>query len=425
MAHHQEAFLPTETTTEPKYKNTEASPRNPGVSLKNQTYEWFERTQRKKMLKNGHFADWFHGFVTRNRAEEILHDKPVGCFLIRFCESRVGFVLSYRAPERCRHFMLNQQEDGQYVIEGENSAHPSLKDLVRHYCRFPVEPYKEVLTTACPTNPFKHNASSLAHHNPYPATTDDQVYASVSKQQQAPPDGTLLLATSPKERNQHLCEGKVPVEYASPSFTTKKVPACPRKVSIPGPPHLAEVKKPSLDDESDVEDVSPSVSPTYSPVEEIHTYSEPSLWERPRLGTASNVSEPIAFYAVGRGSSKDTMENVYSEVDLNSVTSCHPRAAMSRHDGLSTLPTPKAAKHKATAFHSSFRSHKAPPQDDLWRGQFSRVNAKHHATVQLDEPMYAKGHPSPPGLEEENIYEKIPENCAPTQKSKHPGRRAR
>lgn len=443
-AYHEGASPPTEMATEAKNKNSSSptifvhntTSRSPGATLKEQTYQWFERTQRRKLMKNGRFADWFHGFITRSRAEEILEDGPPGCFLIRFCESRVGFVLSYRGTERCRHFMLNQLEDEQYEIEGEKSVHPSLEDLVNHYSRFPVEPYKEMLTTACPKSPPIPNVSSLPQHNPQDAAAGDKTYARISKQNQAPPDDALPLSSSPNERNKEFCDGKVPVEYAAPSFA-KKVPPFPKKKLVLGPQDLdpplayAPTKMPS-DHESDEEDEPRSVPSTYSPSDEVHTYSEAAFSDRPGLESSDVESELIAFYAIGRGSCKDNLENVYSEVDVNSITSCKPKAAVSRLPGLSTLPhpAPKAVKHKTSAFHASFHSRKpaAAPPGDARRGHFSKSNTKPHAALQLDDPAYGKGHVqhrSPPNMEEEeNIYEKIPENCVTTKKNP-PGRKAR
>ncbi|XP_066462020.1 SH2 domain-containing protein 2A [Eleutherodactylus coqui] len=428
---HEEGSQTKETDAEANNKITDSSStnsvhkesRNTGVTLKDQTYHWFERTQRKKLLKNGRFADWFHGFTTRTRAEEILQDKPLGCFLIRFCESRVGFVLSYRGAERCRHFMLHQLEDGQYVIEGEESVHPSLEDLVNHYSRCPVEPYRETLTAACPLNPFQNKVSSLTQPNPHDAAAGSQMYARISKQNGVPPD-----ATCPKERSKIACEGRTPVEYASPS-SVRKVPMLPRREAIPmavdPEPHLPHAP----DDGSDLEVMSP---PADYASETSHTYSEPDLWDRARVEGIDNGSEPIAFYAVGRGSCKDISENVYSEVDMNSVTSGKSRAAMNSQGGLFTLPhpVPKAVTHKTTAFHSSFRSHKpsAAPPEDTRQGLFSRCKTKPHVTIQLEDPKYGQGHlqhRAAPHPEEENVYEKIPDNCAATLRSNHPGRKAR
>uniref|UniRef100_A0A8C5J6R4 SH2 domain-containing protein n=1 Tax=Junco hyemalis TaxID=40217 RepID=A0A8C5J6R4_JUNHY len=57
---------------------------------------WFEQTQAHRLGPEGELPSWFHGFISRREAEELLQDQPLGCFLVRFSESTVGFVLSYR-----------------------------------------------------------------------------------------------------------------------------------------------------------------------------------------------------------------------------------------------------------------------------------------------------------------------------------------
>ncbi|NXT87799.1 SH22A protein, partial [Anhinga rufa] len=54
-----------------------------------------------------------------------------------------------RGMDRCRHFVLDQLPDGQYVILGEQSAHAELADLLRHYTTAPITPYLEFLTAPC------------------------------------------------------------------------------------------------------------------------------------------------------------------------------------------------------------------------------------------------------------------------------------
>uniref|UniRef100_A0A8C3U980 SH2 domain-containing protein n=1 Tax=Catharus ustulatus TaxID=91951 RepID=A0A8C3U980_CATUS len=58
---------------------------------------WFEQTQAQRLGPKGELPVWFHGFISRREAEELLQDQPLGCFLVRFSESTVGFVLSYRS----------------------------------------------------------------------------------------------------------------------------------------------------------------------------------------------------------------------------------------------------------------------------------------------------------------------------------------
>ncbi|XP_078527512.1 SH2 domain-containing protein 2A [Lissotriton helveticus] len=118
-----------------------------------ETERWFKESQEIKILQDGEKPEWFHGFVTRREADELLHNKPLGCFLIRFCESKVGFVLSYRSTGRCRHFLLEVLPDNSYVILGEDISHASLQDLLDHYRASPIEPYHEFLTSVCSKKP--------------------------------------------------------------------------------------------------------------------------------------------------------------------------------------------------------------------------------------------------------------------------------
>eukprot|EP00055_Hartaetosiga_balthica_P017464 m.117614 g.117614 ORF g.117614 m.117614 type:complete len:63 (-) comp9325_c0_seq23:252-440(-) len=44
----------------------------------------------------GKFQDWFHGVISRVRAEELLGNKEPGTFLVRVAESRFGYSLSHK-----------------------------------------------------------------------------------------------------------------------------------------------------------------------------------------------------------------------------------------------------------------------------------------------------------------------------------------
>ncbi|NXY14241.1 SH22A protein, partial [Atrichornis clamosus] len=55
-----------------------------------------------------------------------------------------------RGGDRCRHFVLDQLPDGQYVILGEHSAHAEVAELLRHHTTTPVTPYHEFLTVPLP-----------------------------------------------------------------------------------------------------------------------------------------------------------------------------------------------------------------------------------------------------------------------------------
>ncbi|NXT01085.1 SH22A protein, partial [Jacana jacana] len=67
------------------------------VALRARTRLWFEQTQARRLVAKGELPAWFHGFISRRETERLLQDQPPGCFLVRFSESTVGFVLSYRS----------------------------------------------------------------------------------------------------------------------------------------------------------------------------------------------------------------------------------------------------------------------------------------------------------------------------------------
>ncbi|XP_071391251.1 SH2 domain-containing protein 7-like [Centroberyx affinis] len=111
--------------------------------------KWFLETQAPLILHNGIFPTWFLGFITRKDAEEKLRDKELGCFLIRLSDKAIGYILSYRGRERCRHFVINQSKSGQFIVSGDTEGHDTLLDLIEYYKITPIEPFGEYLTSSC------------------------------------------------------------------------------------------------------------------------------------------------------------------------------------------------------------------------------------------------------------------------------------
>uniref|UniRef100_A0A672UX52 SH2 domain-containing protein n=1 Tax=Strigops habroptila TaxID=2489341 RepID=A0A672UX52_STRHB len=64
-------------------------------ALRARTQLWFQQTQVGRLRAEGELPPWFHGFISRREAEQLLQDEPLGCFLVRFSESTVGFVLPF------------------------------------------------------------------------------------------------------------------------------------------------------------------------------------------------------------------------------------------------------------------------------------------------------------------------------------------
>ncbi|KAI3377885.1 hypothetical protein L3Q82_008461 [Scortum barcoo] len=117
--------------------------------LKELVLRWFTETQAPLILNNGNFPDWFQGFAARKDTEDLLRDKALGCFLIRLSDKTVGYILSYKGHDRCRHFVITQNKDGQFVIAGDCQTYGSLTTLIEHYKVSPIQPFGEYLTSSC------------------------------------------------------------------------------------------------------------------------------------------------------------------------------------------------------------------------------------------------------------------------------------
>ncbi|KAM7405654.1 hypothetical protein PAMP_000088 [Pampus punctatissimus] len=117
--------------------------------LKELVLRWFTETQAPLILHNGNSPDWFQGFAARKDAEDLLRDKALGCFLIRLSDKAVGYILSYKGLDRCRHFVITQNQDGLFVISGDCQTYRTLTELIEHYKVSPIQPFGEYLTSSC------------------------------------------------------------------------------------------------------------------------------------------------------------------------------------------------------------------------------------------------------------------------------------
>ncbi|KAM6936943.1 uncharacterized protein FYW49_020755 [Xenentodon cancila] len=111
--------------------------------------KWFLDTQVPLIVSNGLFPSWFLGFITRKNAEGILREKDLGCFLIRLSDKAIGYILSYKGRDRCRHFVISQSETGQFVVCGDTEGHNTMPELIEHYKMSPIQPFGEYLTSSC------------------------------------------------------------------------------------------------------------------------------------------------------------------------------------------------------------------------------------------------------------------------------------
>ncbi|KAM7053560.1 SH2 domain-containing protein 2A isoform 1-T1 [Molossus nigricans] len=252
----------------------EEVPREGGQSLQAETRVWFQKTQAHRLLQHGAAPPWFHGFITRREAERLLETKPQGCYLVRFSESAVTFVLTYRSRTCCRHFLLAQLGDGRHVVLGEDSAHERLQDLLRYYSGSPLSPYGETLS------------QPLARQTPEPAglSLRTEESDSGSKSQDPHPQYRPILKKEKPRAPTQKEGGSEPKEPPQPPRPKPPVPARPQ---LP-----LEVY----------------TSPDPRPCPALPSKLSNPIYQEPE--------EPIAFYAMGRGSPGEAPSNIYAEVEL-------------------------------------------------------------------------------------------------------------
>ncbi|XP_061526983.1 hematopoietic SH2 domain-containing protein homolog [Phycodurus eques] len=117
--------------------------------LKELVLRWFVGTQAQRILQNGYFPSWFQGLTRREHAEDLLRDKALGSFLIRLSDKAIGYILSYKGLDRCRHFVISQSQEGLFVISGDCHTYCCITELIEHFKVNPIQPFGEYLTTSC------------------------------------------------------------------------------------------------------------------------------------------------------------------------------------------------------------------------------------------------------------------------------------
>uniref|UniRef100_A0A673G3B1 Si:ch73-109i22.2 n=1 Tax=Sinocyclocheilus rhinocerous TaxID=307959 RepID=A0A673G3B1_9TELE len=337
-------------------------------SLHAHTLLWFERTQLPRLHRPGQpLPCWLHGFATRREAEQLLQDKPQGSFLLRLSESKIGFVLSYRGEDRCRHFIIEEDECGSpgsvYLIAGEHSRHRSLDDLISYYTRNPVGPFNEMLTVPCMqgdikddfTHDFPRNGKAIDQEEQtrLPMAIGPAVLNSLptnpSKQTTSATEESVQYAAvrKPLKKTHSLPECKYGTETAPPGLEVIKpgseVAERPSNLNLTGdqaspvdvpyarvnkPPRAVSENTPNFSAQPDLQGVTAAITtpsipnsdttadPKYWKLEPMHTYEEtPHTRSRP---------EEIDCYAVGwrrqaavdEGEKRGKQNHLYSEVNI-------------------------------------------------------------------------------------------------------------
>jgi len=167
---------------------------------------------------------WFHGSITRVTAEERLDKSVIGTYLFREAESRPGLSLSVRVPDRIKHFMISQKDDGKWFLVGKPSEFDDMYKLIEYHGEHPTSSTDGTcLKYPCPVNMI--GAVDDDDENPYvELETGQQVNLEVLDQVRRMSDERRASLQSPTTKAQprasegfvHKYEHVVPGQFAPP-----------------------------------------------------------------------------------------------------------------------------------------------------------------------------------------------------------------
>ncbi|XP_064458086.1 SH2 domain-containing protein 4B-like isoform X2 [Ornithodoros turicata] len=98
-------------------------------------------------------ALWFHGFISRPESEQMLMHQPEGSFLVRVHERIKGYVISYRASEKCKHYLIDASLGHCQFFGANQTVFARLKYLIDYHVNNPITAGgQEQLLLPCPRN---------------------------------------------------------------------------------------------------------------------------------------------------------------------------------------------------------------------------------------------------------------------------------
>lgn len=149
--------IPTESCHQTKNVVKPPSPITVGATRprsRDAITDWFRTSEierRAGIDEKNQVAPWFHGLISRQEAEELLSDKPVGSFLVRISERIWGYAISYRDLDRCKHYLIDASNDRYQFLGANQIPHKSLGELISfHKTQAITVLGGELLVTPCP-----------------------------------------------------------------------------------------------------------------------------------------------------------------------------------------------------------------------------------------------------------------------------------
>uniref|UniRef100_A0A8D0DTV2 SH2 domain containing 4A n=1 Tax=Salvator merianae TaxID=96440 RepID=A0A8D0DTV2_SALMN len=111
-------------------------------STRESIIQWFKEEQMQLLgafeTSEDEVAPWFHGIISAQKAEELLHGSEPGSFLIRVSEKIKGYALSYQSAEGCKHFLIDASGESCGFLGVDQLQHSTLADLVTYHKDEPI-----------------------------------------------------------------------------------------------------------------------------------------------------------------------------------------------------------------------------------------------------------------------------------------------
>lgn len=112
--------------------------RPPRPSCRDDVTKWFRETELPKGsgldAKTKKLAEYFHGMISRERAEALLENQPNGSFLIRLSDKVWGYGLSRKGENKVvKHYLIDVSPNGYSFFGTNQPVLSSLAEFVTNY----------------------------------------------------------------------------------------------------------------------------------------------------------------------------------------------------------------------------------------------------------------------------------------------------
>lgn len=149
---HRQLSLRTSSLILPVLKDTNALslkealrsfPRPPKPKSREAIINWFKIEELQKGTGFDPLthrpAIWFHGIISRSRADELLQNKPSGSFLVRVSERIWGYTVSYVVGDgNVKHFLIESIPEGYQFLGTNQVVHSHLHELISFHEVSPI-----------------------------------------------------------------------------------------------------------------------------------------------------------------------------------------------------------------------------------------------------------------------------------------------